>query len=105
MSSPFVIKSVLVEKSNHLKVLQRFLYCFFFLLWTVRLSGILGFRQIEISPHIESELPLYLGNVQIRHMEPVLFLYPFLDLIIGRTGLQAGRIQILQIEFHPDMLC
>ncbi len=37
-------------------------------------------------------------------MKSVVCLYPCLELIISRTGLKTGGVQILQIEFHSDML-
>ena len=49
-------------------------------------------------------LPLYLGDIQMCHMESVLLLYPILDLFICSLTLSGGQIQLIHIDLDADVM-
>ena len=104
----FIVKSSIVVSdtniSNHLKEAQRLLNCFYFLISTPRLPAVLGLWLVIILPLCDPVLPLYLGYIQIRHMEAILLLHPLLDLLIGRFALSSTHIHLFHIELHGDMI-
>ena len=92
------------SRGYHLKVPHRFFNSSLFLLRAYRLPGIRRFRLIIILPLYDPMFPLYLGDIQIRHMKSVFSLHPLLDLLIGRFALSSTHIHLFHIELHGDMI-
>ena len=61
-------------------------------------------RQIVILPFYDPTFSLRLRDIQVRHMEPVFFLYPLLDLFVCNPLLKPGHIHIFEREFNSDIL-
>ena len=48
--------------------------------------------------------PFHLGDIQVCHMETVLFLHLLLDLFICSALLKPGHVHVFEREFHSDIL-
>ena len=77
---------------------------FFFLLRSLRRPAVLTFRKIIILPLYDSTFSLGLRNIQVCHMETILFLNPILDLLICSPLLKPGHIHVFEREFNSDIL-
>ena len=79
-------------------------YRLFLLLWSIWRPAVLTLCQIIILPFDDTALPLCLRDIQMRHMEAVLLLYPRLDLLICSALLKPGHVHVFEREFHSDIL-
>ena len=71
----------------HLKILQRIFNRYFFFFWAFRLSALLRFWLIIVFSFYNSMLLLYLCNIQIRYLHPIIMLrYVLLYLLISRLS-------------------
>ena len=77
---------------------------FFFLLWRLRRSAILTLRKIVILPFYDPAFPFRFRNIQVCHMETVLFLNPLLNLFVGSLTLGGSQIQLIHIHLNADMM-
>ena len=89
-------------KSNHLKMLQCFHNCIFFLLRTLRLLCIFGRRLMVVLSYLQTAFLLNLRDIQGRYPQSSLFQHAGFDFRISRTLLQSRCIQTLQGELYTD---
>ena len=99
---PFI--SAFNSELYHLVIPKSFLNCPCLFLWTSRLFRIRRFRFVIVLPLDDPVLPLYLGNIQVRHMKSVLFLHPLLDLLVCSALPKPGHVQVFKREFNSDIL-
>ena len=74
-----------------------FLRCF-------RRPAVLTFRQIIVLPFDDPTLPFGLRNIQVCHMETILFLHPRLDLLICSPLLKPGHFHVFKRELNSDFI-
>ena len=88
----------------HSKMSERLNDRLFLLLRRLRRPTVLTLRQIIVLPFDDPALPLCFRNIQVRHMETVLFLHPRLDLLVCSALLKPGHVHVFQRELHLDIL-
>ena len=88
----------------HSKMSERLNDRLFLLFRCLRWPAVLTLQKIVILPFYDPTFSLRLRDIQVRHMEPVFFLYPLLDLFVCGTLPETRHIHLLEREFNSDIL-
>ena len=65
---------------------------------------VLALGEIIVDTLCDTTFPLRLRDIQVRHMESVLFLHPLLDLFVCCALPKQGHVHVFEREFHSDIL-
>ena len=90
--------------SYHLKMPHRFLDGFNPHIRSTRLFAVRRFWLVIILSFDDPMLLFNLSNIQIRHMNSVLFLHPVLNLLIGGLSFRTCQIKFVHIHINLDMM-
>ena len=90
-------------KSYHLKMLQCFHNCIFFLLRTLRLLHIFIFRFMVILSLNNAVFLLHLCDIEIGYLQLMVFPHIIPNLVVSRLAFCSGHIQLVHADVHFDM--